>query len=159
MCFSGRRERSQRTRKFLQHSSVVELVSSFQSTHGVFEYYCFKQLFLYHYYHLDLYFSFIISTQFCLLDVHNDNEVFLHQHRRHHCFKIYTPFPHDSNRIEGSDFNSSYCADETSNSSVSSLAAERHPLNRGEPLVKYAELQPQSLSFIWQLYRRFVRSQ
>ena len=39
-------------------------------------------------------------------------------------------------------FNSSYCADENSNSSVSSLAAERHPLNRGEPLVKYAELQP-----------------
>lgn len=39
-------------------------------------------------------------------------------------------------------FNSSYCADENTNSSVSSLAAERHPLSRGEPLVKYAELQP-----------------
>ena len=44
--------------------------------------------------------------------------------------------------IEGGTFNSSYWADETSNSSLSSLAAERHPLNRGEPLVKCAELQP-----------------
>ena len=76
------------------------------------------------------------------MDVYNDNEFSFHQHRRHHYFKIYTPFPHGSNRIEGSTFNSSYCADETSNNSVSSLATERHLLNQGEPLVKYAELQP-----------------